>query len=344
MIEKQHKLAIFAEGCMGKPDAKMAEGVLRYIENPILCVIDSSSAGKKVSEVCKIGSPVPIVGSIDDAIRLGADVLVLGTAPSGGRIPADWINVLDRAIEAGISIVNGLHDRLNDRYPRLDVPNQWIWDIRVPLGPAPAIATGLAAEFDNKRVLLIGTDMAIGKMTAGLEIYRWLSENRVSTAFLATGQIGMTITGHGIPLDAFKVDHASGAVEEMLLETGHHDVVIIEGQGSLLHPGSTATLPLIRGSCANHFILCHKAGLTKIQDGPTGIAIPPLGEFIALNEAVASACGSLTAAKTVGIALNTSELDDSAARQEIARIEDETGLPVEDVVRFGAKKLAKLLI
>ncbi len=344
MIEKHHKLAIYAEGCMGKPDAKMAEGVLRYIENPVLCAIDSSSAGKKVSEVCKIDSPVPIVSSIDDAIELGADVLILGTAPSGGRIPPDWFDVLDRAVDAGISIVNGLHDCLGDRYRNLAGPDQWIWDVRFPVRSAPSIAMGRAAGLDNKRVLLIGTDMAIGKMTAGLEIYRWLRENRVPTVFLATGQIGITITGHGIPLDAFKVDHASGAVEEMVLEARGNDVVIIEGQGSLLHPGSTATLPLMRGSCASHFILCHKAGMTKIQDSKANVVIPPLGEFIALNEAVASACGSLAPAKTVGIALNTSELDESAARQEIARIEDETGLPVEDVVRFGARKLAKLLI
>ena len=68
---------------------------------------------------------------------------------------------------------------------------------------------------NNKRVLLVGTDMAIGKMTAGLEIHRWLRAHRQDAVFLATGQIGITITGRGIPLDAFKLDHACGAVEAM---------------------------------------------------------------------------------------------------------------------------------
>ncbi|MDH3741212.1 MAG: DUF1611 domain-containing protein [Hyphomicrobiales bacterium] len=344
MLEPHHKLAIYAENAMGKLDAKMAEGVLRYGENPVLCVIDSRCAGKKVKDVCAVPSEVPIVAGIHDAIEMGTEALVLGTAPSGGRIPADWWDALDQAVAGGVSIVNGLHDKLNEHYTDLPGSTQWIWDIRSPAGDAPRIASGLAGNLDNKRVLMIGTDMAIGKMTAGLEIHRWLREQDVSAAFLASGQVGMTITGRGIPLDALKVDHACGAVERMVMTAADSDVVIVEGQGSLLHPGSSATLPLMRGSCANHFVLCHKAGLEKIQSDDAEIRIPPLREFIALNEAVASACGSLTAARTIGIALNTRELDEQQALRSIAAVEDETGLPVQDVVRFGAQKLASLLM
>lgn len=344
MLEPHHKLAIYAENAMGKLDAKMAEGVLRYGENPVLCVIDSRCAGKKVKEVCAVPSEVPIVADIQDAIKMGTEALVLGTAPSGGRIPADWWDALDQAVAGGVSIVNGLHDKLNEHYTDLPGQAQWIWDIRSPTRDAPKIASGLAGNLDNKRVLMIGTDMAIGKMTAGLEIHRWLREQDVSATFLASGQVGMTITGRGIPLDALKVDHACGAVERMVMTAADSDVVIVEGQGSLLHPGSSATLPLMRGSCANNFILCHKAGLEKIQSDDAEIRIPPLREFIALNEAVASVCGSLTTARTIGIALNTRELDEQQALRSIATVEDETGLPVQDVVRFGAEKLASLLM
>lgn len=344
MLERHHKLAIFAENAMGKLDAKMAEGVLRYIENPICCVVDSKCAGKTVKEVCTVPSTVPIVAGIDDALQMGAEALVLGTAPSGGRIPDDWWAALDQAVAGGMSIVNGLHDRLNEHYTDLPNSDQWIWDIRSPSGAAPNIASGLAGKLANKRVLMIGTDMAIGKMTAGLEIHRWLRGQNVSAAFLATGQIGMTITGRGIPLDALKVDHACGAVEQMVMTAADSDVVVVEGQGSLLHPGSSATLPLVRGSCPNYLVLCHKAGLDRTQSDDGGVLIPPLTEFIALNEAVASVCGSLTAAKTIGIALNTRELDEQQALRSIAEVEDETGLPVQDVVRFGAQRLASLLL
>ncbi len=344
MLEAHNKIAVFAEGCMGDLDAKMAEGVLRYIENTVACVVDSNSAGKTVKDVCAVPSDVPIVGTIHEALDLEADTLVLGTAPSGGRIPDSWWSALDEATAGGMSIVNGLHDKLADRYPNLTGQGQWVWDIRTLKGPAPEIAAARAAFLNNKRVLMIGTDMAIGKMTAGLEIYKWLREQNPSTAFLATGQTGVTITGRGIPLDAYKVDHASGAVEQLVLGAADKDIVIIEGQGSLLNPGSTATLPLMRGSCANHLILCHKAGKTTVEIAENTVPIPPLRDFIALNEAVATACGSLTKATTIGIAVDTRGLDDRSARAALSDIEDETGLPAQDLVRFGPEKLAKLLL
>jgi uncharacterized NAD-dependent epimerase/dehydratase family protein len=243
-----------------------------------------------------------------------------------------------------MSIVNGLHDQLNLQIGQhiIDPDKQWIWDVRVPAF-TPPIASARASTLNNKRVLMVGTDMAIGKMTAGLEIYRWVRQQQIASAFVATGQIGITITGHGIPLDAFKLDHACGAVETAVMEAADNDIIFIEGQGSLLHPGSSATLSLMRGSCANRLIMCHRAGMSELRK-PDTVKIPPLKEFIKLNEELASVCGSLTAATTVGIALNTAKLDEQAALRELARLEDETGLPVEDVVRFGAKKIGQSLI
>ena len=274
---------------------------------------------------------------------MGAEVLVLGTAPSGGRVPPEWMAMLAQAVDAGLSIVNGLHDPLNPVFGRKLKPGQWVWDIRTPQGDMPAIATARAATLENIRVLMVGTDMAVGKMTVGLELWRALQARGVDAAFLASGQIGVSITGSGIPLDAFRVDHASGAVERMVMENADHEVLIIEGQGSLLHPGSTATLPLMRGSCCNAMILCHRAGMRKL-DTSGDIAIPPLREVIALNEAVAGAAGALTPARVVGIALNTRDLEEDAARAAIAETAAETGLPVADTVRFGAGALARAVL
>ncbi|MGI9319187.1 MAG: DUF1611 domain-containing protein, partial [bacterium] len=220
--------------------------------------------------------------------------------------------------------------------------SQWIWDVRQPAF-TPAIASAKAAELNNKRVLMVGTDMAIGKMTVGLEVYKWITEKNPNSAFVATGQIGITVTGQGIPLDAFKLDHACGAVETAVMGVANSEIIFIEGQGSLLHPGSSATLSLMRGSCANRLIMCHRAGMTRLRK-PEQIKIPPLKEFIQLNEELARVCGSLTIATTVGVALNTSKLDEESALNEIAKLQDETGLPVEDVVRFGAEKLGQAVL
>lgn len=344
MLQKQQKVAVYMEDNLNSDYGKMGYGVMRYIANPLVCVIDSEHAGKRVKDACNLPFDFPVVGTVQEAHQLGAEVLILGTAPSGGRVPQSWYAPLRETLSLGMSVVNGLHDKLNELLGDniVNPDTQWIWDVRQPAF-TPEIARARAAECDNLRVLTVGTDMAIGKMTAGLEIFDWVRQQGEQAAFVATGQIGITITGHGIPLDAFKIDHACGAVESAVLDVADNEIVFIEGQGSLLHPGSNATLSLMRGSCANRLIMCHRAGMTHLRK-PEHIAIPPMKEFIALNESLAGVCGSLTRAQTVGIVLNTSRLSESDALTAIGSLEDETGLPVEDVVRFGAAKIGQVLV
>ncbi|MYB33611.1 MAG: DUF1611 domain-containing protein [Gammaproteobacteria bacterium] len=344
MLQPHHRIAIYMEENLDSDFGKMGFGVMRFSKNTITCVIDSANAGKTVREVSSLPFDYPVLQDIDQAAQTGANVLVIGIAPSGGRIPDSWLEPLNNAIQLGMSIVNGLHDPLHERLGNNLKSGQWIWDVRQPAF-TPAIASAKAASLPNKRILMVGTDMAIGKMTAGLEIWKWIQNQHpnLNPEFLATGQIGITVTGKGIPLDGFKLDHACGAVEALVMGAADADIVIVEGQGSLLHPGSTATLPLMRGACPTHLVMCHRASMTSLRISGK-ITIPPLKPFIQLNEQVASACGSLTSASTIGIALNTSLLDEANAYQAIEDLEVETGYPVQDVVRFGAGKLASLIV
>jgi len=339
MLDPNLPIALYAEATLGTLNAKMTEGILRYGSNPVVAVIDSTKAGLRVSDVCPIRSEVPVVASLEEAIQRGAVVLVLGTAPSGGRLPAAWLGTLEAAIDQGLHLINGMHDRLEPVLRHRLRPGQWVWDLRVPQAEPPPIAMARAAALNNQRVLMVGTDMAIGKMTAGLELTRHLQGQGHDAVFLATGQIGIAITGRGIPLDAVLVDHAAGAVERMVLEAAGHDVLVIEGQGSLLHPGSTATLPLMRGSCCTAMILCHRAGMQRL-DTIGEVSVPPLTEVIALYEAVARAGGALTPARVAAIAVDTSRLSAADAETALQAIEDETGLPTADPVRQGTQRLA----
>ncbi|KPQ08490.1 MAG: hypothetical protein HLUCCA12_01380 [Rhodobacteraceae bacterium HLUCCA12] len=343
MLDPTLPIALYAEATFGTLNAKMSEGILRYGKNPVAAVIDSTQTGNRVRDVSTIASDIPVVATLDEARALGARVLVLGTAPSGGRVPAEWMSVLRAAVAGGMSIVNGMHDRLEPVLGHDLMPGQWIWDLRVPQGEAPPIAKARAADLSNRRVLMVGTDMAIGKMTAGLELTQSLQQGGHDAAFLATGQTGIAITGRGIPLDAIRVDHAAGAVERMVLDAAAHSIVVVEGQGSLLHPGSTATLPLMRGSCCTHMVLCHRAGMDTL-DELTRVRIPPLREVIALNEMVAAAAGALTPAKVAAVALNTARLSPDAAERAVRQVEDETGLPAADPVRSGAARLAEAVL
>ena len=274
---------------------------------------------------------------------MGANVLLLGVLTSGGIRPKSWDGVIKEALDKGMSIINGLHDQISPSFSKYIVDdNQWIWDTRVPKF-IPQVGSARAADLKNKRVLMIGTDMAAGKMTVGLELYSYLIEKKINTGFVATGQVGITVTGKGIPLDAYKLDHACGAVETAVLEQKEKDIVIVEGQGSILHPGSTATLPLMRGTCPTHMILCHIARNDSLRS-LENIKIPDLKKFIELNESLASVLGTYPKAKVIGVALNTTLMSEQKAKEVIKNVEKVTGIPATDVVRYGGGKIFSSLI
>ncbi len=340
MFVTSQRIALFMEGALDSDSGKMGFGLMRFSKHPIVCVIDSKFAGKTVKEAVGLPYNIPVVATIDNAVQKGSEILVLGIAPSGGKFPTSWEAPISEALQKGLSLINGLHDDLNARFGHLlnTKADQKIWDVRKPKANYP-IATGKAAQLNNKRILMIGTDMAAGKMTTGLELYAELKKQGMKVGFVPTGQIGITIMSSGIPLDAIKVDQAAGAVQEAVLEHSDKEIIIIEGQGSLAHPGSTATLPLIRGAQPTHMILCHKAAYSHLREPVSHIPIPPLDEFIALNEALAEVCGSQTKAKTIGVALNTTGLSEEEALNSIKETVKLTGLPTTDVVRFNVAVL-----
>lgn len=336
MVTPGQKLAIYMEDSMTTQQGKLGFGVLRYSENPIACVVDSHHAGQNVVDVSDLGRDCPIVGTLEEARSLGAEVLILGIAPPGGKIPDSWMPVINRAVELGFSIANGAHDLLRNRYSQLQ-PGQWIWDIRQePEGITTA--TGAAASLSNRRLLLIGMDMSIGKMTAGLEIHAEAKRRGVKSSFVATGQTGILIVGSGVPLDAIRIDFGAGAIEREVMAASDSDLVIVEGQGSLAHPASSATLPLIRGTMPTHFIMCVRHGQTHLMK-MSHIPLPPVEKLIPVYEEIASNFGIFPDAKCVAISMITSGLSDEEAKRALAEMEAQTGLPATDPVRFGAGKL-----
>lgn len=332
MLPHHARIALFMKGALTQNYGKMGFGVLRYSPNPVVCVIDPDFAGQDAADVTGIPRPCPVVATVEEARQLGAEVFVLGIAPPGGHLPEDWLADIDEAYRSGLSIVNGLHETLAGRYPDAGYPGKpWVWDIRVePAGLKPN--TGAARHLPCPRILFIGTDMAVGKMTSALEAWRAARAREIDAAFVATGQIGMTITGDGVPLDAVRVDYASGAIEREMLKHPHAEVILVEGQGSLAHPGSTATLPLLRGSMPTHFVLTHRAHQTHLTRFPE-IAIPPLKEFVALYRELASVGGIFPRPECLGVALNCKGLSEEEAASACAAIEAETGWPTLDPVR-----------
>ncbi|MBD2138375.1 DUF1611 domain-containing protein [Anabaena sp. FACHB-1237] len=344
-LSLNQKVAILLHEGISGNQGKTGLSILRYSESPIVAVIDRQSVGQSLLELTGINRNVPIVASVNDALAYQPEVLVIGIAPKGGNIPDDYWVDIQSALKAGMSLVNGLHTPLAN-IPELQAllkPGKLIWDVRKE--PANLeIGSGLAHHLPCKRVLTVGTDMAIGKMSTSLELNYLAKVRGLRSKFLATGQTGLMLEGDGVALDAVRVDFAAGAVEHIVMRFGqHYDILQIEGQGSLLHPGSTATLPLIRGSQPTHLILVHQAGQTHNRNNP-GFIIPPLPEVIKMYNIVARGAGAFNDVSVVGISLNTRYLDEAAAQKAIVKVSEETGLPCTDPIRFSGDILLDAIV
>ena len=311
-LTSEHRVAILLHGGIRGHHGKTGLAFLRYGEAEIVAVIDEESAGESLGELTGIDRDAPIVRNVEEALAYNPQILLIGIAPSGGALPDPWWEEVKAGLAAGLSLVNGLHTPVASRWEHLQ-PRQWIWDIRKEPKEL-TIGSGKARSLSCQRLLTVGTDMAVGKMSASIELNRAAQRQGIKSKFLATGQAGLMIGGEGIALDAIRVDFAAGAVEKMMLDFAEdYELLVVEGQGSLLHPGSTATLPLIRGTQPTGLILVHRTGQKHIRDFPE-IAIPPLSEVVKLYEAVASVGGALGKVKVKAIALNTFHLNEQAAQ------------------------------
>lgn len=345
MLSYTDRIAILLHEGTQSPKGKTGISLLRYSEIPIVAVVDQASAGKSLVELTGIARDVPIVASVQEALAYQPTVLAIGIAPSGGALPEAWRQEIKQAVAAGLSIVNGLHTPMAtdpDLKPLIQ-PDRWIWDVRQE--PTHLrIGSGQARLLPCVRVLAVGTDMSIGKMSTCLELHKAAKYRGVSSRFIATGQTGLMLGHDGVALDAVRIDFAAGAVEQAVMRYGYeYDLVFVEGQGSLMNPASTATLPLLRGSQPTHLILCHRAGQTHIHNFPE-IPIPSLTKAIQVYETVAAAGGSFAEAKVVAIALNTFHLDEEAAQQAIEQAQLETGLPCTDVIRYDAEPILDAIL
>ena len=339
------RLVILTEGQFTIHDAKTALGVIRYGHDEILAILDSTMAGRNLREVMP-PFDVPFVATLDEALAgpIRPDGLLIGIAPTGGRLPADWRATILEAISAGLDVHSGLHQFLGDDpefAAAAEAAGTRLIDYR---RPPDRMETSIGRRhLPGKRVILtVGTDCAIGKMSVALELVAAARREGASAVMVPTGQTGMMIEGWGVAVDRVISDFTNGTVE-WLVEQGEArgDWVIVEGQGSIDHPAySAVTMGLIHGATPHAMVLVHKPGLvehdfTHLPEASFPIAkLPP---FIELHERIA---GLVAPSAVVALALNTSLYpSDDEARAVIDSISAETGLPTDDPVRFGADRL-----
>jgi uncharacterized NAD-dependent epimerase/dehydratase family protein len=340
-----HRFLILADGQFDPLTSKTANSCIRYFPERIVAVLDRQQAGRTAQDVLGYGGPIPVVGDLIDGIGrgAGATAVLVGIAPQGGRLPAEWRAWLREAITRGLEVWSGLHTFIADDAELGSLARERgvrIMDVRRPPPDLP-VGDGRAAEVDAFVVLTVGSDCNVGKMTAQLQLRDALVRRGHRTSFVATGQTGIFIEGWGIAVDAVVADFLAGAAEQLVLQGARdHDIVLVEGQGSLIHPGySGVTLGLIHGACPDAMILCHQTSRDWVGDyhgRSPWVRIPPLPELVDIYERAAA---PVRPSRVIGICLNTFDLDATAAAEAVARAREETGLPATDPVRFDPAPL-----
>ena len=281
---------------------------------------------------CKVDLGVPDM-TIGEAAAAGVGSLVIGVAPVGGTVPQQWWQVMEEAARAGLDIVCGLHLKLADNPAIVAAAKKSgarLIDVRVPPARLP-VGTGIKRS--GKRLLTVASDCAIGKKYAALALDQAMREAGMKSTFRATGQTGIMIAGEGIPIDAVVADFISGAAELLSPDNDDDHWDVIEGQGSLFHPGySGVSLGLLHGSQPDAFVVCHDATRTVVS-GWEHYTLPPIGECIAQHEIMGRRTNP--AIRCVGISVNTSGLPAGERAACLAKLSAETGLPCVDPLADG---------
>lgn len=340
----ERKIVAMADGGFDLLEAKTAVGVIRYGRDEVVAVVDHVTAGQSAADVVGAGAGIPVVTDVAAALALApeANTLLLGTAPRGGVLPDSWRAQIVTAMDAGLDVISGLHYFLSDDpqiAPAAARAGVEIWDVRrVPEGHR--VADTRAHAIPATVVLTVGSDCNVGKMSTSLELDAGARRRGRRSAFVPTGQTGIMIAGWGVSIDEVISDFTAGAAEDLVMEAAKEcaaagDVIFVEGQGSLVHPGySGVTLSLLHGAAPDALILCHQ--VTRETVRRYTVPIPSLNRLIHLHQEILA---PIKPARVIGIALNTFGLDEPAARAAVARAKDETGLPATDPVRYGVEPL-----
>jgi len=324
----------FAPDLFATRYAKTAHGAIAYGSDPVVAVIDPALRGRRVRDVLPyLASDAPIVGDLASTRPFAPTALLLGTAPLGGVLPEGWRSTVVEALTSGLDVVSGLHAMLGEDpefAAAARVGRATISDVRA--APPPRLFTGAAFGVRAVVLLTVGSDAAVGKMTAALELTAAARAAGTDAHFVATGQTGIVIAGRGTAIDRTIADFSTGAVEELVVADGDAELLVVEGQGGIAHPAfAPVTLALLYGSAPDALLLVHRPTRERAEGFAT--PIPPLRDLVALYEAL---CATVKPARVIGVALNTGDLDAAAAEGALVAARAATGLPCADLVRGDA--------
>ena len=340
----QRRMVVLAEGKFSPLESKTANQVIRYIPEEIIGIVDSTQAGRTCQQIIGFGGNIPILPDLRSSIPLKPNALLIGVAPTGGKLPESWRGFIKEAIGYHLDIISGLHTFLaeDEEFKTLArSAGVHLFDLRKVPPEYEVIAKGSWKSRKAKTILTVGTDCNVGKMTASLELHREFVRRGLNSYFVATGQTGILLSGRGIAIDSVLSDYVAGAIELEVEKSAkqRNDYIHIEGQGSLTHQGfSSVTLGLMHGVMPDAMILVHHP-IRHVDD--YGLPLDDVKKLIDLHEAVIA---PFKTSKIIGIAVNGVMMRPDQVKAAIIELEKETGLPAADVLTPAVKRLADAVL
>jgi uncharacterized NAD-dependent epimerase/dehydratase family protein len=341
-MNRPRRLIILTDGHTNPHTAKTAYCIVRYKPEEVVALLDRTLAGRTCQEVIGTGGPIPFVASLSQAPE--ANTLLIGIAPPGGKIPRAWRPLILEAVSRKMDVVSGLHDFLVDDPEFAAAARQHgvrLVDVRKQGEKERDVSQLTGIREGCLRIHTVGNDCSLGKMVTSVEIARGLQRVGVDAKFVATGQTGILVEGDGCPVDRVICDFLNGAAERLVLANQHHEVIVIEGQGSLFHPRySCVTLGLLHGSMPDGLVMCYEVGRKTIDDLPRY----PLPSLQRMREVYEMAANLMHPCRVIGVGMNSSKVSAAEAASERDRVRRELGLPVCDVIRDGPEELVQAVL
>jgi uncharacterized NAD-dependent epimerase/dehydratase family protein len=340
----KRRIVILAQGKFSPLKSKTANQALRYIPEEVVGIIDGTQAGKTAQEVVGFGGDVPVFPDLRSSLSRHPDTLLIGIAPTGGRLPESWRAAILEAIDHRLDVISGLHTMLEgdpDFAARAAAQGVRLVDLRKIPHDYEVVSRGSWRGRTAKTILTVGTDCNAGKMTASLELHREFVRRGLSSDFVPTGQTGILLAGKGIAVDSIISDYVAGAIEKEVDNSvrAGFGFIHVEGQGSLTHQGySAVTLGLMHGVMPDAMIMVHHPA-RRVDD--YGFPLDNVRAFNALHEAVLA---PFKRSRVVGIALNSAMMTSEEAALARSSLERELGLPVADVLTPEVAILADALL
>ena len=343
---------VFCEGAFGTPNGKTAHGLVRRTKRyDILSVIDSTKASKDSGEVLDgKTNNIPIYAYLQDALDAAKKAgqkpthFVIGLAPDGGRLSQEHREAVKDAIKAGLHVDSGLHDFLSEdpEFQRLAAQNgARLRDVRkTPPRNKLHFFSGKINEVISLKVAVLGTDSAVGKRTTAWLLIDAFQQKGFTAELVGTGQTAwMQGASYTIMLDSLINDFVSGEIEHAVWSAWkekHPDVIVIEGQGSLLNPAYPGGFEILAAGRPDVIILQH-APARKEYDGFPGYTLHPL-------EVQIQAIELISGKPIVAVVINHEDIPQPEIPEICESIRQQTGLPTIDVLINGAGEIIPILL